>query len=248
MLKKIANILGIVLVLVFIAGTFAFTSINSKEVKCTSIEFSFNEKDQIKANTNELMQLIRSADSKILSKTMNKINCEEIEAEVKKHKAVRKAEVYKIISREDGEYKGHIVVKIKHRKPVLRVLSESGNYYLDREGNRVPVSPNYSANVMVVTGRVSEDFAREQILPFILFLEDDDFWNAQIEQLHVEQSGDVLITPLIGDHIIELGSMENYEAKLRKMRAFYDQVLIKSGWKKYRFISLKYDNQVIAKK
>jgi cell division protein FtsQ len=85
-------------------------------------------------------------------------------------------------------------------------------------------------------------------LPFVLYVENDDFWRAQIEQIHVENNGDVLLTPLFGEHIIEFGELEDYQRKLQKMKAFYKQVLAQNNWNKYKTISLKYNNQVIAKK
>jgi cell division protein FtsQ len=242
------KITGFLLLVIFIIGLLAFTSVESKDVMCTDIEVSFNDNDLIHVNKKEILRLVNAADSKVLSKSFAQINSEIIETEVEKHKAIQKAEVYKIVRNSDGKYSGLLVVKVKHRKPILRIMSESGNYYLDKYGNKVPASSNYTTNVLVASGYISEKFAREQLLPFVLYVEDDDFWKAQIEQIYVEKDGDVFFTPLIGEHIIELGDTDNYKAKLRKMRAFYDQVLVKNSWNKYKTISLKYNNQVIAKR
>lgn len=248
MIRKLLNIAGILLLIAFIIGTLAFTSINSKDVKCTSIEISFSKDDAIRANENELMRLVKAADNQILKKSFGQINSDIIEASVEKHQAIRKAEVYKIVKHEEGAYTGVLVVKVKHRTPVLRVMSDTEDYYLDQYGNKVPVSSGYTSNVLVTTGNFSLQYAAEQLLPFVLYVEDNDFWKAQIQQIHIEKDGDVLLIPLIGNHIIELGKFDNYETKLRKMRAFYDQVLVKNSWNKYKVISLKYNNQVIAKR
>ena len=101
---------------------------------------------------------------------------------------------------------------------------------------------------MVVTGSLSEKYAADKMLPFVQYIKKNDFWNAQIKQIHVEKDGDVLLSPLVGDQIIELGSLDDYAGKLRRMKAFYEQVLVKNNWDKYKVISLKYSNQVIAKK
>jgi cell division protein FtsQ len=53
---------------------------------------------------------------------------------------------------------------------------------------------------------------------------------------------------LVGGHIIELGDLDNYAEKLQIMRAFYKQVLVKNNWDKYEKVSLKYNNQVVAKR
>jgi cell division protein FtsQ len=51
---------------------------------------------------------------------------------------------------------------------------------------------------------------------------------------------------LVGDHLIEMGSLDNYQEKLRNMKAFYEQVITRNNWDTYGKISLKYKNQVIA--
>ena len=130
----------------------------------------------------------------------------------------------------------------------MRVMSDTGAYYLDKYGGKIPVSANYSANVLVCTGTYDEKFAKERLLPCVMKMESDAFWKAQIEQVHVKKDGEVVLTPLVGDHVIELGSLDNYSEKLRNMKAFYTKVLADNNWNKYKSISLKYKDQVIAKR
>lgn len=248
MFKKVLKVLGLLMFVVFFIVTLAFTSHEYKDIKCKNIQVEFRDNDVIKISKDEVIRMVKSADKNIIGKKLDDINSEIIEQQVQKNRAILKAEVYKVIARDTTSYKGILSVKIKHRQPVLRVISSSGNYYMDKFGEKIPVSINYAADVMVATGNFSEQFAREQLLPFVLYVEDNDFWNAQLEQIYVENNGDVLLTPLIGDQIIELGKPENYEEKLRNMKAFYEQVLAKNNWDKYKRISLKYKDQVIAKK
>jgi cell division protein FtsQ len=45
-----------------------------------------------------------------------------------------------------------------------------------------------------------------------------------------------------------LGDLNNYRWKLQIMSAFYKQVLARNNWDKYEKVSLKYNNQVVAKR
>ncbi|PIF05025.1 MAG: hypothetical protein CSA36_08760 [Draconibacterium sp.] len=245
---KLAKIVGMLLLIVFMIATLAFTSFEKKEAKCTSIEISYKADDAIHISEDKLLRMVSKADRKVLSKPLNGINSEIIEQSVEKLAAIKDAQVYKIIKNDTGTYNGILVIKVKHRKPVLRVISDSGSYYIDKEGFRVPVSTAYTTNVLVANGALSEKFAREKILPFVLYIEKDDFWNAQIEQIYVESDGNVKLVPLVGDHLIEMGTLDNFERKLKRVKAFYEQVMSKNNWNKYRQISVKYNNQVIAKK
>jgi cell division protein FtsQ len=248
MFRKLLKLTGFLILIIFIIGTFAFTFIESKNIMCTGIEVVFNEDEAINVDKDKLIRLVKATDNKILSKTLDEINSEIIESEIEKIPGILAADVYKLMISEKGSYKGVLVVKVKNRKPVMRVITSTGSYYLDKFGMRIPISLNYATNVLVTTGSVSEEFAVEQLLPFVLYVEDNEFWKAQIQQVHVEEDGDVLLTPLVGGHIIELGDLGNYRQKLQIMREFYKQVLVKNNWDKYEKVSLKYNNQVVAKR
>lgn len=248
MFRKLLKLIGLLFLIIFIVGTLAFTSIESKNILCTGIEIVFDSDEPINVDKDKLIRIVKNTDNKILKKTLDEINSEEIEDEIEKVPAILTADVYKLMVNEKGAYKGVLVVNVKHREPVMRVITSSGSYYLDKYGVRIPVSSSYATNVLVASGSVSENFAVEKLLPFVLYVNDNDFWNAQIQQIFVEEDGDVLLIPLVGGHVIELGEMENFPEKLNVMRAFYKQVLAKNNWDKYERVSLKYNNQVVAKR
>nr|WP_320023195.1 hypothetical protein [uncultured Draconibacterium sp.] len=249
MIKKFAKIGGLLMLLVFLLVTLAFTSLKYNHVNCNDIQINYNPEEVIKVNPAELLKLVKSVDKDIIGKDFDSINTVQIEQALEKHEAILKAEVYKVVTRTDSAtFKGVLAIDLKHRKPVVRIFSNKGNYYLDEFGGKIPVSTNYAANVLVVTGDISEEYAKETLLPCVLTIENDEFWKAQIEQIHVQKDGDVLLIPLVGDHTIEFGTLENYQEKLRNMKAFYKQILAKNNWNKYKTISLKYKDQVIAKR
>lgn len=248
MVKKLLKLFGFLVLVIFITGTLAFTSIESRNIICSEIQVVFNTDETINVDKDKIIRLVKATDNKVLGKTLNQINSEIIEEEIEKLPAVLRADVYKLMVSDKGAFKGVLVVKIKHREPVMRVITSSESYYLDKYGVKIPVSTSYATNVPVTSGSVSETFAVEQLLPFILFIEENDFWKAQIQQVYVEDDGDVLLSPLVGGHIIELGDLDNYREKLQIMRAFYKQVLVKNNWDKYEKVSLKYNNQVVAKR
>lgn len=248
MLLRILKWAGYVLLVVFIAATLAFSVRESREVICSNIEIEFRKDEQIKTSREEVAKLISNADNQLIGKNLSQINTEVIEQEIEKHQVILKAEVFKLVAKDSTSYKGILGVRVKHREPAVRVMSSSGAYYLDKTGEQIPISSNYTANVLVASGYFSEEFAKEQLLPFVLYLEENPFWKAQIEQVYIEQDGNIMLTPLVGNHLIEMGTLENCREKLRNMKAFYEQVLVQNNWEEYHTISLKYKDQVIAKK
>ena len=74
------------------------------------------------------------------------------------------------------------------------------------------------------------------------------FWDAQIEQIYVTENNEIELIPRIGDNLILLGKIDNFEQKLENLQCLYEQALSKVGWNKYDTINLKYNNQVICSK
>ena len=56
-------------------------------------------------------------------------------------------------------------------------------------------------------------------------MQNNKFWEAQIEQIHVLSDKDVELVPRVGDHIIYLGKLDGFERKLERMKAFYEKGL-----------------------
>ena len=110
----------------------------------------------------------------------------------------------------------------------------------------MPVSRRYVAHVPVVSGYVEKELAVTDLYKFALFLQENDFWNNQIEQIYVHPDNEVELIPRGGNHRIVLGSFADFEEKLDNLRLFYEKAIPKVGWEKYSIISLKYKDQIVC--
>ena len=95
-----------------------------------------------------------------------------------------------------------------------------------------------------------EDFLK--LINFVKYIEEDSFWRAEIVQIVAStmSSGDVRLEliPRTGRHIVQFGGLDNAEAKLDKLMAFYEKALKNIGWDTYRTISVEYKDQVVCTK
>ena len=95
-----------------------------------------------------------------------------------------------------------------------------------------------------------EDFLK--LINFVKYIEDDSFWSAEIVQIVASTmtSGDVRLEliPRTGRHVVEFGTLDDAEAKLDKLLAFYEKGLNNIGWDVYRTISVEYKGQVVCTK
>jgi cell division protein FtsQ len=64
----------------------------------------------------------------------------------------------------------------------------------------------------------------------------------------VTANNEIILIPRIGDHEVELGTLDDYPIKLAKLKMFYLHGLNKIGWGDYKSISLKFKNQVVCTK
>ena len=165
----------------------------------------------------------------------------EQDSDVLKNEMIARVEAYKTPS-------GMIKLEVEQKIPILRVISPRGNYYVDNLGSTMPVSRRYVAHVPVVSGYVEKELAVTDLYKFALFLQENDFWNNQIEQIYVHPDNEVELIPRVGNHRIVLGSFVDFEEKLDNLRLFYEKAIPKVGWEKYSIISLKYKDQIVCTK
>lgn len=176
-----------------------------------------------------------------IGKEMWRIDTYDLSMRLEENQIIRKAVCYKTPD-------GTLRIGIYQRNPILRVMGVSGNYYIDDEGITMPVSYNFTAHLPVATGYVTREMATTDLHRFALFLEENKFWRAQIEQIHLLANGEVQLIPKVGEQVILLGNFTNFEKKLDNLLTFYQKGLRKKGWNAYKTINLKYENQVICSK
>lgn len=149
-------------------------------------------------------------------------------------------------------------IDIDQREPLVRVLDNHGNnYYLDAAGKKMPPSKNYAARVIVATGNVSPytpEFRQKRksnlkdLFNLTQALLADEFLASFIQQIHVNNAGDFILVPLIGDQKIILGPARKLEDKLDRLKIFYKEGMPYEGWRKYETINLKYSGQVVCRR
>ncbi|GHT74625.1 cell division protein FtsQ [Bacteroidia bacterium] len=243
MVKKILLISAALVLTGYLA--FAIVFINPKantDNVCKTLKIEVVQTDEAAyLDEKQIEALLNRSGQNPIGKNLSEIRMESLEKAVKENKLIKQVESYKTID-------GNVHIKVYPRTPALRIFSETGSYYVDSEGEIMPIPSNFSAYVPVATGKISEEYAKKQLSPFALFLKKNKYWNEQIEQIHVAPNLDIELTPRKGDHSIILGKIENYPENLDKLELFYDKGLDKVGWNRYSVINLKYKNQVVCTK
>ena len=243
-MKKILVITGVCLLAGYLIFSAFYFQEKPKEGVCTKFEVEVGNStngDQF-VDTEDIEKYVKEKGLSPIGKHLKDINTNAIEEAILSNQLVKKANVFVTNN-------GAIKVSIEERKPILRVISDSGeNYYIDNDGHKMPLSRRFTAYLPIATGLIKEDFAKTDLYKFALFLHEDKFWNAQVEQIIVMPNKDVALIPRVGDHQIILGDLTGYKERLDKLMAFYENGLNETGWNKYSVINLKFDKQVVCTK
>lgn len=189
----------------------------------------------------DLMSILKKAGLDPIKRSMTDVNTDRIETELLKNEMIAQVEAYKTPS-------GIIKLEVMQKMPILRIMGVRGSYYVDNQGTTMPISRRYAAHVPIVSGYVEKELAVTDLYKFALFLQENDFWNNQIEQIYVHPDNEVELIPRVGNHRIVLDSFADFEEKLDNLRLFYEKAIPKVGWEKYSIISLKYKDQIVCTK
>jgi len=239
--KYILITLFTILVLGYLGFSIWYFSGRERETVCRKLQIDLVEgKGKQLVTEVEIAQILDQNDLNPIGKTIKNIRTESIEDILLKNPMIKVVECYKTPS-------GIVNIRIKQRCPKLIVVGR-GSYYVDVDRKLMPVSPNCAVYVPVVSGRVTVSMATGKLFDFVTFLEENPFWNAQIEQIYVRDDQKIELVPRVGDGIIILGTLDNYQSKLEKLHKLYVKGFNIIGWNKYKIIDLQYKNQVVCSK
>ncbi len=242
MLKKIAAISLASFLLAYIIFAMLVLGPKENENICTDVDVVvLDTLDRHFIDNKDINSALKKADLSPIGKKMNDINTAIIEKKLAENQLIKRVECYKTVN-------NHIKIEIHQKVPLLRVMSDAGDFYVDTEGETMPAVFGLVAYLPLVTGSIDKEFAKTKLYDFALFLQDNKFWNAQIEQIHVLPNKDIELTPRVGRHRILLGTLDDYPEKLDKLKLFYEKGLNQVGWNQYSVINLKYKNQVVCTK
>lgn len=250
MIKKALIILTWILIAAWFVVMMGFVSGEADKVLCNRIEVSLSDTVHYRFITrSDVRAILEATDMHLQGYPLAEINTRSLEKDLEQNPYIRNAEISKDIS-------GKLEVWVEQRVPLVRIMPGGKNgYYLDKEGKMLPLSDSFTPRILLASGNIpypdrqdGSDDRLMDIYRFSSYLADHDFWGDQIVQIYVNQEGEYELIPRVGAHHILLGSMDQWEKKLRNLELLYRQGLSRYGWNTYGTINLKYTNQVICTK
>ena len=240
--KPLVKFLAMLVLLAYIIFAFVKEKSWANCTPCERLVVSIQDSGRASfVSEDDILRILQIRHLNPVGRPLDKIQLLDIEKAAQSHQFVLTAKCYKTAD-------NSVHLDLEQRLPVMRVFSAEGkSYFIDAKGGRMP-RVNYPADVVVATGSISPEYAAKYLAPLGRFLQQESFWNSQIEQFNVLKDGTMEMVPRVGNHIVYLGQPTGLETKLERLYAFYDKVLCRVGWNKYRTINMEYGNQIICTK
>ncbi|MEH3115435.1 cell division protein FtsQ [Pedobacter terrae] len=229
----------------------SFINVKKQTVKCKDVKILIPGADNF-IEREEIDAILKEDQGVLLGRNLENINIHNIERKLQSNPYIGFAKVY-------VDMDGVLHIEVKQRQPILRILNENGqDFYIDNDGLKMPISSNFTANVLVATGHITEVFGSKidtlhtklarDLYKTAQFIKKDTLWDSQIEQVVVDQKNDIELIPRVGNQRIILGNADSLEKKMNNLLLFYKKAMPQVGWDTYRTINIKYTNQIVCEK
>jgi cell division protein FtsQ len=225
---------------------------------CSGISIDIHDSEYYHfVSKREIRNLVAENNWHILGVPLKDLAIPEIEKRISSLRELKDAEVYTSVD-------GILHVYVDQRNPIMRVIADGGDYFVDNDGVVFRRKGLYTPRLHIIGGNINitskmlngvsvldtsiKSSILKDIYKLVNYLNNDSFWSAQIDQIYVDKDDEIDLIPRLGNNLVHLGTTENFEGKLRNLEAFYRQVLPETGWSKYDFINLEFKDQIVCRK
>lgn len=244
------------IILVVVCVVYANISRGKSEINGLSTQIEYNGGDTL-VNAATIEELVISKIPNINIMTVNDIDRKYIENVVEQNPYIESVDISVSI-------KGTIQINAVQRMPIVRIIQNSKQFYLDNNGKYMPTGRINNQNVIIASGYImgtisdtldmnkknigttNNDFYR--IYKLTNYLLQHDNLKPLFDQIYICANGDIELVPKIGNHIVVIGDLNNLDEKFENLFAVYNKGFSNTGWNYYKKINLKYKNQVVCTK
>ena len=227
----------VLLVLVVFLYAFSGTKNKVRNVSQPQVQFlGDNNLFITQANVSKLLIQNQENGAKA-SKEILDLN--KLESALNSNPMIKSAEVYLSVN-------GELKAEVKQKKPIARV-SANTSYYIDDQGDYMPLSSNHAARVPLVTGLVNKD-ALDNVFKIAKKINTDAFLNKYVIEIHQNEDNSVHLKLRQSTFIVHLGDLNQLDKKINNLKVFYQKALKEKTLNSYSKVNLQFDNQVVCTK
>jgi cell division protein FtsQ len=226
------------LALVVFLYSFASHRNESRKLAKSVVIFVGEDHLFVKSETVNKLLIENKRDVKTIAKV--EVDLNKLEKTINNQEMIQQSEVFVTVD-------GILKAKIKQKIPIARVFDENGSFYIDYEGNVMPLSNLNTARVLLVFGGINNE-NRKDLSDLFRTIYDDDFLKKNIIGAQVLPNGALVLKNRNFDYEIEFGKTINVKKKFKNYKAFFQKAVLDSSLYKYKKVNLMFTQQVVCTK
>ncbi|NBW27764.1 MAG: cell division protein FtsQ [Flavobacteriaceae bacterium] len=230
----------LILIIVTVIFLFSFSAKRNLDRKIKKTEVIFVGNDQLFITHETVNKLLIEKNQSVQKPQKVKVDLNKLENSLDDYNMIEKSEVFITI---DGVLKAIV----KQKSPIARVFDKNGSFYFDYQGNKMPLSDNFTARVPLILGEINDE-NRKDLFKLFKFIFDDDFLQKNIIGIEILPTGAIIMSNRNYNYKIDFGRTINVESKFQNYKAFFQKAEADSSLVKYKTINLRFTQQVVCTK
>jgi cell division protein FtsQ len=230
----------LVLMFALVVFLYSFTSMRNEKRKLTksTVVFVDDSSPFIKQETVNKLLIENKTDAQSIQK--DKLDLNQLEKSINSNPMIEKSEVFVSI---DGVLKA----VVKQKTPIARVFNDESSFYIDYQGNIMPLSDEFTARVPIISGDIN-NINKDDFNKLLRIICEDDFLKKNIIGIQITPVGSLKMQTRNFNYEILFGKSVNMERKFQNYKAFFQKAVVDSSLYHYRKINLTYTQQVVCTK
>jgi cell division protein FtsQ len=234
------NNIRLLLMIFLVVFLFSFTSKRNSKRKLIKSEVVFAGDNSLFLKSEAVNKLLIENNSNAKTIRKDRLDLNKLEQVLNAQEMIEKADVYVSI---DGVLKA----VVKQKTPIAWVFNDKDSFYIDSQGNIMPLSTNFTARVPLVSGEINKKNNKD-LFKLFKIIYDDAFLRKNIIGIQIMSNGSLLMQNRNYNYQIDFGGLINIERKFKNYKAFFQKVSLDSSLNKYKKIDLRFTEQVVCTK
>ncbi len=237
MKRSLGYIKAFVLVAI-ICLLYGFAEKLHKSRRINEVDVKFTDTENLYVTEEVVNKLLIQNETSVSSIDKETLDLNRVEALLNKHQMIENAEVYLTL---DGKLKA----QVSQRKPIGRVVGNS-SFYLDRNGELMPLSKFYTARVPLMFGFDGANVTKAY--PIINYIKNDEFLTKHITGINRLKGDKYTLELRELDFELYFGDSSNVALKFNNFKAFYKKAQKENKLDTYKKVNLQFGDQVVCTK
>ncbi|WP_026915210.1 cell division protein FtsQ/DivIB [Christiangramia portivictoriae] len=237
-MKRSLKFIQPLILILLLGGLYGFAEHRHKNRNLTGIMVNFTDTENLYVTEEVVNKLLIQTNDSVSSIDKETLDLNRVEAMLNDHDMIENAEVFLTL---DGKLKA----TVSQRKPIGRVAGNS-SFYLDRNGEIMPLSKYYSARVPLMFGFDGSTVA--EVYGIVSYIQNDDFLRKHITGISRLNAEAYALELRENDFEVYFGDTTNVDLKFNNLKAFYKKATKDKKLNTYKKVNLQFGDQVVCTK